>query len=245
MAKKLKTKGTVLVTGAAKRIGKSICLTLSLLGYNIALHYNHSFSEAKKLSEEIPKNGRQCELFCCDLSDARQTGKLISNVKKIFPDLNVLINNASIFEPSTISNSKMQSLRHNFAVNFDAPFILTSQFAKNCKKGHIINILDTHIVHSSTQYSTYLLSKKALWDLTQMSAIEFAPKILVNAISPGLMLPPEHKEEDYLDRLSKNIPMQKKGDINHIAQAIVFYLNSPYITGQNIFIDGGEHLVQS
>ena len=78
-----------------------------------------------------------------------------------------------------------------------------------------------------------------------MSAIEFAPNIRVNAISPGLILPPEHKEEDYLDQLSKSIPMQKKGDIDHIAQAIVFYLNSPYITGQNIFIDGGEHLVQS
>jgi len=244
MAKKLKTKGTVLVTGAAKRIGKAICLTLSSLGYNIALHYNRSSNEAKNLSIEIQKNGSRCELFCCDLSDAKQTDQLIANVAKKCPDLNVLINNASIFEPSTITNSKIQSLRRDFAINFDAPFILTSQFAKNCKRGHIINILDTHIAQNTTLQSTYLLSKKALANLTQLSAIELAPHIRVNGVAPGLILPPEDKKLEYLKRLSKKIPSRTMGHVGHITHTIQFLLSSSYITGQIIFVDGGEHLIK-
>ena len=178
MIKKLKPEGTVLVTGAAKRIGKAICLSLSSLGYKIALHYNTSSNEAKKLAKDIQANGGQCQPFCCDLSDKKQTDRLISSIQKEFPDLNVLINNASIFRSSTIKNATMELLHKDFAVNFDAPFILTAQFAKECKKGHIINILDTHITHSSTQHSTYLLSKKALWNLTQMDSLNRDLQIL-------------------------------------------------------------------
>jgi len=244
MAKQLKAKGSVLVTGAAKRIGKAISLSLSSHGFNIALHYNHSSREAKKLSEEIRNKGVRCELFCCNLSDKKQTNELVSNVHKKFSDLNVLINNASIFEPSTIKSSSVDILRRHFAVNFDAPFILTSQFAKKCRKGHIINILDTHVAQNTTQHSTYLLSKKALGNLTQLSAVELAPHIRVNAVAPGLILPPEQESEDYLERLSKKIPLQKRGDVDQIAYAIHFLLNNPYITGETIFVDGGEHLIQ-
>jgi len=233
-----------LVTGAAKRIGKAICLSLSSFGFTIALHYNRSSQAAKKLSDQIRNSGGQCQLFRCDLSDEKQTHQLIANVRKTFPDLNVLINNASVFEPSTIKNSTGELLREHFAVNFNAPFILTSQFAKKCKKGNIINILDTHIAQNTTQHSTYLLSKKALYALTQMSAVEFAPNIRVNAISPGLTLSPAQKSSDYLDRLSKKIPLQKKGNVGQITHTIAFLLNAPYITGQNIFVDGGESLIQ-
>lgn len=243
MAKKLKTRGTVLVTGAAKRIGKAICLSLSSLGFTIALHYNHSSSEAKKLSDKIRNTGSQCRLFRCDLSDEKQALQLIASVRKIFPDLNALINNASIFEPSTIKNSTAPLLRKHFAVNFNAPFILTSQFAQKCKKGHIINILDAHVAQSTTKHSTYLLSKKALYALTQLSAVELAPHIRVNGIAPGLILPPEQKKLDYLKRLSKKVPSQKMGHIDQITHTIQFLLNSPYITGQTIFVDGGEHLI--
>lgn len=244
MAKKLKTQGSVLITGAAKRIGKAICLFLASRGFNIALHYNRSSREAKTLSEEIRSKGVRCEMFCCDLSDTKQANTLVSDVHKKFSDLNVLINNASIFEPSTIRSASLSLLRRHFAVNLDAPFILTSQFAKKCKNGHIINILDTHVAQNTTQHSTYLLSKKALGNLTQLSAVEFAPHIRVNAIAPGLILPPEQESEDYLERLSKKIPLQKKGDVDQIAYAIHFLLNNPYITGETIFVDGGEHLIQ-
>jgi len=213
MAIKFKTQGTALVTGAAKRIGKAICLSLSSQGFTIALHYNNSSREANILSDKIHSTGGRCQLFRCDLSDGKQTHQLIAGVREIFPDLNVLINNASIFEPSTIKNSTGDLLRKHFAVNFDAPFILTSQFAKKCGKGHIINILDTHIVLNTTLHSAYLLSKKALDALTQMAAVEFAPSIRVNAISPGLTLPPIQKRSDYLEKLSKKIPLQKKGSV--------------------------------
>ncbi len=243
MAKKPKARGTVLVTGAAKRIGKAICLSLSSLGFSIALHYYHSSREAEKLTETIKKKGGKCQLFQCDLSSNEQTSHLISNVLKKFPNLNLLINNASLFEPSTIKDSNTATLRKHFAVNFDAPYILTAQFAKKCKKGHIINILDTHIVNHATRYTSYLLSKKALCELTKISAVELAPNIRVNAISPGLILPSAKAKSDYLQRLTKKIPLQKRGNARHITCSIAFLLNNPYLTGQIIFNDGGEHLI--
>jgi len=243
MTNKPNTKGTALITGGAKRIGKAICLSLSDHGYNIALHYHSSSHEAKKLSEEIQKRGRQCELFQHDLSDEKQTQQLIREVYRKFSNLNVIVNNASIFEPSTIKSSTLSLLRRHFTINFDAPYFLTAQFAKTCKKGHIINILDTHIVNHSTRYAAYLLSKKALYELTKLSAVELAPNIRVNAVSPGLILPPAQEKSDYLNRLSKKIPLKKKGHVDHITQSIKFLIDNSYLTGQVIFCDGGEHLI--
>jgi len=244
MVKQRPTLGTALITGAAKRIGKAIALHCATLGYNIALHYHHSKKEAKLTEEEIKAQGVTCTLFSCDLSKSKQAGKLIEKTFKLCPDLNVLINNASIFEQSTIKESGISLLRKHFASNFDAPFILSSDFAKHCTKGQIINILDTHISQSATQHSTYLLSKKALQALTQMSSAEFAPNIRVNAVAPGLILPPEDKSADYLKRLAQKIPMQTKGHVHQIAGTVEFLLNSPYITGETIFVDGGEHLIK-
>ena len=242
MTKKLATRGAILVTGAAKRIGRAICLSLSSLGYPIALHYHRSGDEAKKLTEEIQKKGGRCQLFPCDLSDEQQAEQLISTVRQKLPNLNMLINNASIFEPSTIKDLRVTVLRRHFAINFDAPCILTARFAQECKKGHIINILDTHIVNNATQHATYLLSKKTLYELTKLSAIELAPDIRVNAVSPGFILSPAHSKSGSIKRLTKKIPLKKQGQVDHITQSIAFLINNPYITGQVIFADGGEHL---
>ena len=242
MTQKYKAKGVVLVTGGAKRIGRAICLSLASTGYKVALHYHHSASEAEKTAKVIRQKRGVCNLFPCDLSDQKQTVSLIDNVLRKFKGLDVLINNASIFEPSTIKNSPLESLNQHFSVNFNAPYILTSQFAKKIKKGQIINILDTHIVRNKTQHTAYLLSKKALSALTKLSAIELAPHFRVNGIAPGLIISPANTKSGYLDRLAKKIPLKKKGDVGQIIQSIEFLLNNSYLTGQIIFNDGGEHL---
>jgi NAD(P)-dependent dehydrogenase (short-subunit alcohol dehydrogenase family) len=177
------------------------------------------------------------------LSDQGQTASLIPNVLKVFPGIDVLINNASIFELSALTPASLASLNRHFSVNFIAPYILTSQFAQKCKHGQIINMLDTHIVNNKTQYTTYLLSKKALCELTKMSALELAPDIRVNAIAPGLIFPPENTRPGYLQKLAEKIPLKKAGQAGQIAQSIEFLLNNPYVTGQVIFNDGGEHLI--
>lgn len=234
---------TALVTGGTKRIGKAICDYLASRGYAMALHYHHSGREAQRTARAIRRTGGICEIFACDLSNEEQTGRLITDVLKQFSRLDLLINNASLFEPSMIKGSVMTSLDRHFAINFKAPFILTAQFAQKCKKGNIINILDTHIINHKTRHAAYLLSKKALAELTKLAAVEFAPHIRVNGIAPGLILPPAKARSGYLERLAKQIPLKEIGRVDQITQSIEFLICNAYLTGQIIFVDGGEHLL--
>jgi NAD(P)-dependent dehydrogenase (short-subunit alcohol dehydrogenase family) len=239
----MKTKGTVLITGAAKRLGRAMSLHLASLGYSVAIHYNHSEKEAKTLANLIKSKKGQCALFPADLTNEKETNALIANVKKTFPQLNVLINNASFFEPSAIKTCSIEHFSDNLNVHLKAPFILTKRFAAACQKGNIINILDTNIIQDKTSHFAYLLSKKSLLELTKLSAVELGPHIRVNAIAPGLILPPEGESIGYLKKRAERIPLKKIGDLQSILTSIEFLLNNPYVTGQVIFNDGGEHLL--
>jgi pteridine reductase len=243
MTKAKKTCGTALVTGSAKRIGRAICQSLVKLGYRIALHYYRSFEDAKKLAAEIRQEGGRVELFPCDLSNENTTSQLIDQIHSSCPDLNLLINNASVFHKSNLKTGDLKSFHQHFDTNFKAPYILTRDFAQYCQNGHIINILDTHIVQNKTNYFTYLLSKKALAELTKMAALQLAPDIRVNAIAPGLILQPKREPSEYLNRLAQKIPLKEKGDISQITKSVEFLIENTYLTGQIIFNDGGEHLL--
>lgn len=232
-----------LVTGAAKRIGKAICFKLADMGFDVALHFNRSAKEARQLVKDLEKKGCQAKSFACDLENIQSIRKLVGDVKKVYPQLSVLINNASQFKKDDLKSATFQQLEQHFRIHVHAPFILTQTFAKVCRKGHVINILDTNIVRQQTKHFTYLLSKKALLHLTQMSAVELAPHIRVNGIAPGLILPPDKSTTDYLNRLAKNIPLRRKGSVENITQTVQFLIENDYLTGQVIFNDGGEHLL--
>jgi len=237
-----KSQGTALVTGGAKRMGRSLCITLATRGYNIALHYHSSKKEAEKTCAMINPLGVACELFACDLSNETETACLIYDVKKRFNDLNLLINNASIFKKSNFKRSPIGSLNQHFAINLKAPFILSKDFAMLCDQGHIINMLDASLEKNQKKYFAYTLSKKALYDLTQRSARELAPKIRVNGIAPGFILPPENAKKDFLNQRLKSIPLRKQGELLQITHSLEFLLDNRYLTGQIIYNDGGEHL---
>lgn len=232
-----------LVTGAAVRIGKGLALKLAELGFSVALHYNHSDKDVREVARLIKKKGGRCEIFQCDLADAEETKLLIGRVRERFPKLNLLINNASIFEKSDLTTASLDSLRQHFVINFDAPYILTCAFAEECKAGQIINILDTNVVKNKSTYATYLLSKKALAELTKLSAVLLGPKIRVNAIAPGLILPPPNGTNAYLLKRAQEIPLKRKGDMATITQCLQFLVENHYLTGQILFNDGGEHLI--
>ena len=192
-------KSSALVTGGGKRIGRAIALDLAARGFSIALHYHQSDKEAKITAAKIRKRRVRCEIFSCDLSNEQTTQELINTVvnTKSFPPLKLLVNCASIFEKSQLSTSNIDFFNRHLAVNCIAPLILSREFFRICKRGQIINILDTHITDNKTAYADYLLSKKLLAELTQLSAVEFAPNIRVNAIAPGLILPPKGEEDGY------------------------------------------------
>lgn len=235
-------KPAVLITGAAKRIGQVMALHLAATGYDIALHYHHSETDAARLADTIRRQGHQCELFRCNLADQSQVKQLISRVLRKFPTLEVLINNASIFEKSNLKTGDIETFNRHFDINFKAPYILISEYTRRCHNGHIINILDTNIAKNKITHTAYLLSKKSLHDLTLLAAVELAPHIRVNAIAPGLILPPAKAPKEYLDRLAKFVPLKRKGDPTAVTQALQFLLEHDYLNGQILYVDGGEHL---
>ncbi len=232
----------VLITGSAKRIGKAIAVHLAENGFDIALHYNTSKADAEALEKEIKSKGQNCILFQCNLSDIKDISILINKVKQSFPSLSLLINNASIFERKSFLETDIDFFESHFNINLKAPFFLSQSFAKSTKEGHIINLLDTNITRDRTKYFIYNLTKKMLSEFTKMAAAELAPNIRVNAIAPGPILPPSNKEKEYLEREIESIPLKRWGSELEILQSIDFLLKNKYLTGQCLFVDGGDHL---
>ncbi len=235
-------KGAALVTGGARRIGAAIARALAQDGYDIALHYRTSAESAEGIAEEIEGLGRRCRLFRCDLDRHDEMTGLIPGVREQFPRLNVLINNASIFEPGTLAGTGRDLFERHFNINFKAPFFLTRAFAEGCEHGQIINILDTRVSRSDQHHAAYTLSKKALLELTRMAARELGPAIRVNGVSPGMILPPPGGVVDELERRSAGLPLKRIGDTANLVAAVRFLLENPFITGECIYVDGGEHL---
>jgi len=235
-------KGAALITGGARRIGRAIVLSLAEKGFDVALHYRSSRSEAEEVAEAIKKIGRQCHLFRCDLNDMKDVSSLIPQVFKRFPDCNLLINNASIFKRARFTETDEPLFDRHFNINFKAPFFLSSDFAKHCSEGQIINILDTKVSRALIEYFVYTLTKKALSEFTRMAAKELGPRIRVNGICPGLILPSSELSEEDFQELGGRIPLQRTGSPESVVSAIHFLLDNTFITGETIFVDGGEHL---
>jgi pteridine reductase len=235
---------TALITGGAQRIGKEMAVHLAANGWSIAIHYNRSEAPAKELADKLTilHPNQQFQTFGADLTITSSTEQLIPSVISEMGEPSLLINNASVFEPKSLKETSMSFFDEQITVNFKAPFILTRDFANFCKSGNIINFVDTRITTNKSNFAAYTLAKKALWELTKMSAFELGPEIRVNAIAPGLTLAPAEKGEDYLWNLAKHIPLQRPGGLEPILKSLDFILNNEYLTGQLLFCDGGENI---
>jgi len=235
---------TALITGASKRVGKAIAVHLAEKGWNIAVHFNTSEKPAEVLVNElIAKYSQQkFQAFKANLSSLDEVIKLIPKVLKEFGEIHLLINNASVFDSGYLKSTSSELYDEQMNVNLKAPFFLIRDFANLCKKGNIINFVDTRVTSNKSNFTAYSLSKKGLWNLTQMAALELAPDIRVNAIAPGVTLAPEDKDDNYLQNLAQNIPMRKPGGLDPIIKSMDFILENNHLTGQLIFADGGENL---
>ena len=237
-------KQTALITGASKRIGKVLAEHLADKGWNVVIYYNSSEKPARDLVAELSTKYPQQKFasFQANLTEICEVEKVIPNVITAFGNVNLLINNASVFDGSHIKDTSVELFDSQFNVNFKAPFFLIRDFANFCKIGNIINFVDTRVTSNKSNFAAYSLSKKALWELTKMAALELAPDIRVNAIAPGVTLSPENEDENYLLNLAKNIPMKKPGGLEPIIKSLDFILENNHLTGQLIFADGGENL---
>jgi NAD(P)-dependent dehydrogenase (short-subunit alcohol dehydrogenase family) len=154
----------------------------------------------------------------------------------------MLVNSASIFPESHLDDLKLNDIVSPFEVNAWVPFLLGREFAKRVGHGKIMNLLDTRIIGIDWNHIGYILSKRMLADLTNIMALKFAPDVTVNAVAPGLIIPPPGKDEAYLDKLAESLPLKRHGDPQDVADAVLFLLKSEFITGQVIYVDGGRHV---
>ena len=234
---------TALVTGGARRLGRAMVETLSAGGARVVVHYGSSGDEANQLVDTLRRQGGLAYALQADLADASRAESLLGEAADLAGrSIDVLINNASIFPADTLADVTPESLATNMQIHAMAPLSLTRAMAKGCKRGDVINMIDARVVDFDRQHASYHLSKRTLATLTKMLARELAPSVRVNGICPGLILPPPGQDERYLEDLAHTNPLNAHGRGDDITRAMLFLLESPFVTGQLLFIDGGRHL---
>jgi NAD(P)-dependent dehydrogenase (short-subunit alcohol dehydrogenase family) len=241
----METQKTILITGAAARIGESIARHFATGGWTVAVHYNTSKKEAINLAEDLTAKGFKAIPFQADLRDESACGALIPQVNDTLGPIHCLVNNASAFDYDSVKTASRSSWDLHMQVNLWAPFVLSQNFARQLPKGeqgNIINILDQRVWNLTPHYMTYTLSKTGLWTLTQTLALALAPDIRVNGIGPGPTLKGSNQTEEAFQNQQTCLPLQKGPEPIEIAKAIDFILSTPSLTGQMIALDGGQHM---
>jgi pteridine reductase len=238
---------TALITGAAKRVGRVIASSLADRGVNIVVHYNTSRAEAESLSAELKERGVGAWALQASWEDPAQIETMWRRALDCAPErrISLLVNNASIFPSDTLSTFSLQSLEKNLGVNALAPLRLIRLFADQEQPGCVVNLLDSRIGGYMKKHISYALSKRMLFSLTRMLALELAPRVRVNAVAPGMILPPEGESGEELERLAARAPLGRWGEPEDVANAVIFLLRNDYLTGQVIFVDGGAFIKEN
>ncbi len=235
---------TVLITGASGRIGSGVATHLAKQGYDLALHYYRGEESAKDVAEQVStETGRRVEVFQANLFDNDETLALIPRINDALGPVDVLINNASIFEPDRFEDTDESKFDQNMAIHAKAPFFLMQAMAKQTEDGAVINIIDTYITRVTERYVPYLLSKKTLFAINEMAARSLAPKIRVNGIALGMTEFNDNIKPEYIETRIKRSPLNNVVKLEHIAETITFLLHQRAMTGGCIFLDNGDHLL--
>jgi len=233
---------SVLITGAARRIGRIFALACARAGANIVIHHGHSDEDAEMLRDEIKGLGLQAWIFKADLNDSLQAQNLVAQIGNFTP-LHGLVNSAAIFEPLSLEQTTLEDWQKHISVNLTAPFLLSQAFAGQVQDGgRIVNILDWRALRPGADHFPYTISKASLAAMTKSLAVALAPDIPVNGLALGAVLPPSDGAHNSV--ILKNVPMKRWAQESEIEEALIFLLTCPsYITGEIIHVDGGRHLV--
>ena len=239
-----------LVTGGAARIGAQICRTLANAGAIVAIHCHRSLAAAEDLVEEIEAAGGESFVVRGDLSEEEDRVALIDSVIERAGRLDILVNNASIFEKIPLEEMTSDAAQMMWMVNAEAPLMLIQHAAPHLRfegkddPGSVINMIDNSSGRNDwPELSHYCASKAALLSITRSLAQELAPSIRVNAVGPGAILFQDWESDERRSAVLSSIPMGRQGDTEEIAETVLFLAAGPsYITGQIIDVDGGWSL---
>ncbi len=243
-----------LVTGAGRRLGRAIALDLAAAGADVAVHYHTSADGARETAELVRAAGRRAWLLPADLSSPTEAAGLIAAaVAAAKAPVELLVNNAAAFPTERLDELTAESLARVVQLNAFAPLQIIRAFAAQFPdapagdgpapwRPGAVNLLDCRMVDADPQHAGYHAAKKMLHGFTLSAAREYAPRVRVNGVAPGLILPPEGQGEEYLRRLAGSNPLRTWGAAGDVAAAVRFLLESAFVTGQTVFVDGGRHL---
>jgi NAD(P)-dependent dehydrogenase (short-subunit alcohol dehydrogenase family) len=233
----------VVVTGAARRIGRALARACAEAGADVVIHFHRSRAEAGQTQRQIEALGRRAWLLQADLEQPEQASSLVRRSSELGP-LFGLVNNAAIFRPATLRETSLDEWSRYLAINVTAPYLLSKEFAAGLgagMEGRIINILDWRARRPDDEHFAYSISKAALAAMTQAMAVALAPSITVNGLALGAILPPEGRTAD--DDILRRVPAGRWGGLPEVESALLFLLAGPaYVTGEIIHVDGGRHL---
>ncbi|MEM0898634.1 MAG: SDR family oxidoreductase [Pseudomonadota bacterium] len=235
-----------LITGGAKRVGRGICEHLAARGFNVVVHANTSVRDAEILCEEL-RDTTDASAFsaAADLTNWNATASLVYQAMTLAGRVDLLVNNASIFEDDSVTDLDEPGWDRHFAVHLKAPALLAQEFSKALpgdRAGLIVNMIDERVWALNPRFFSYTLSKSALWTATRTMAQALAPRIRVNAIGPGPTLPNERQDRSAFDEQVAAVPLKRGPELCEIGEAVYFFWKAKSVTGQMLALDGGQHL---
>lgn len=233
-----------LVTGGAQRLGRAFAFHLARMGYDIALHYRGSVTEAERTAKEIRDLGVDCLEIRADLTQPEKIKFLFSLVDEFHAPLKVLVNSAAVMPVGKAQSLDVADWDSALDLNLRAPFLLAQEAAQRMSAGGlIVNLSDIGAQKAWSRYPSYTVSKAGLESLTKVLARALAPSIRVNAIAPGLVLPSDVVTKEQWDKLVASLPLRRAATLEEITSTLEFLIRNEYITGQTIVVDGGYSLI--
>ena len=256
---------TALITGGAKRLGREMAVALAARGYDLAVHYNSSLAEARECQKLLEQHNKKCITIQGELTDDAACKKIFDEARSSLGTISLLINNASVFNSQGFMQTDSAHFDKDVGINLKAPFFLTQDFARQIydssstkssaaedspphfQKGFqkdlmVVNMLDCNHAKLREDYFLYHLTKNALHHFTLMAAKELAPYIRVNAIAPGAALPPPHKDDAHLQKVSSTAPLGIASPPDTITQGLEYLLDAKTVTGQVLYVASGMQL---
>ena len=240
------TKGTALVTGAARRVGAAIAVALAEDGWDVAVHYGRSSNEAARTVDAIQRLGRRAAAFGADLRDEAETRALPRRVAETLSAPRCLVNNASLFSADEATTVDYANVDAHMRSNLAAPVVLAQVvhgLLRGRQRGVVVNLLDQKLFNPNPDFLSYTLSKAALLSATVLLAQAFAPRLRVVGIAPGITLRSADQTRADFAKARRRTPLGASSTPRDIAQAVCFVVGASAITGTTLIVDGGQHLV--
>ena len=233
------------VTGGGVRVGRAVALGLARSGVDVFIHYNRSAGSAEDTAQEIRDLGVRAEIGSVDLSDPATASQLIDLATQSLGTPSILVNSASGFPADTIGDVTLEQWRHTFDLTLASPVFVTQALANALPDdvdGAVVNVTDVRTQRPYRERFSYIVAKGAIDTFTKAAALQLAPRIRVNAVALGVILPPPQEDDDYAERLAAQLPLERTGGTAPVVAAVLSLIENDFVTGEIVRIDGGGHL---